>query len=46
MVLIRSTEQGYQLTTALWPYIVNEIVIAPAKNIFSLYFSVAVDTTT
>ena len=46
MVLIRSMGQGYQLITALWPYIVNEIVIVPAKNISSLYFSLAVDTTT
>ena len=38
MVLIRSTEQGYQLITALWTYIVNEIVIAPAKKHFQFVF--------
>ena len=39
-------DQGYQLITTLYPYMVHEIIIAPAKNFFSLYVFLVVDTTT
>ena len=36
-ILIHSTQQGYQLIAMLWPYMVNESIIMPAKDFFSLY---------